>query len=81
MSPTKQPSSSAAKETAEVVKLVVEQEVATVRSTLGRRMSKKEVLVRQHLEPQLGDLKNLKRNLPSDVSHACLSSVASLSEV
>ena len=78
MSPSTQPSSSTAKETEGVVKLVEEEEeeedLATVRSGLGRRRSKRENLTSGPLE-QL-HLENLNMNLIDEsdsASVACLS--------
>ena len=91
MSPTTTPSKSA-KETDEVVKLVTEQGVATVRSTLGRRRSKREALVPGPSEPhsKKPDLKLKRRlvedrcELPSQISDdridACIQSFASVSD-
>ena len=50
MSPTAHPNNGATKETKDAVKLLVEQEEATVRSTLGRRRSTRKVLVPEPLE-------------------------------
>jgi hypothetical protein len=45
MSPTAQPSSATNMETENVVKLLMEEKMATIRSALGRRRSKRKVLV------------------------------------
>ena len=74
MSPSTQPSSSTAKETACVAKLVEEQDVATVRSALGRRRSKREGLASGPLEQLHSE--NPDVNLTSEnasASVACLS--------
>ena len=75
MSPSAMPSNGSTKETEDVVKLVTEQDVATVRSTLGRWRSKREALVPGPPELHLKDPEvNVKSEtvIVDTVGDACL---------
>ena len=81
MSPITRSSKEMEKETENVVKLLLEQEEATIRSTLGRRRSKRKVLVPQPQdlpqEPFAGYSKKIRKN-DSDVpvSYFCRASLS-----
>ena len=72
------------KETENVVKLLVDQEVATIRSTLGRRRSTRKVLVPELLEPPYQPFAGsgkIKRTSDSDALVSSFSCASSLSHL